>query len=874
MSALDRVVEWASTLPDWQADAVRRILLQTELSNDDADQISLMLKAYYGLIDPDQAPTPVRLKKDQICFDSSCAPSVVIEEMKCISGINALPDGATIGFAPSGISIIYGDNGAGKSGYVRVLKRACTARDTSETIIGNVFQDDITSAAKAQFTLSVDGEQKPPIDWVDGQGSTYELSQICVFDAGCGRVIVDEKNEVRYIPEGAHVFESLASLVRRVRNQIEQEKPRPKRPVVEMLDPQTKAGQFLETIDHKTAVTNIKLNAEWTKSDETRLEKLVKEIARLEINDPNKDLDSFKRQQEKIRTFAKYLLAVASGLSEQIRREVSGSIQRLVESEKAVEIASRLTLAGEPVDGAGTSAWRLLYDAAKTFAIEHAYPGEDFPFVGEKARCVLCMQPLDEEAKERFLKFRTFMEDTTRSRLENAKRILETARNKIRDLTFGDDELGRERLHYFAENHPQIYDEIVSYLASLRKRQETFLSAISSKTLLELPASQKCPRNGLSRIYHDITKRINDLGQNGTSEKLIGLKAEKSELEAKKLLSTHFTNLCEYVRQLDRAILYEKCLSELNTQNISLQGKKIISSILTPQLEKALDEEIKALGASHLPLCFKVSGQYGATEHQLILDGACLSRGCTLSRVLSEGEQTVIGISGFLAELQISDQKNPVIFDDPVCSLDHKFRAAIARRLAQEGKIRQIIIFTHDLPFVMMLYENCEKFGCDLETMSIERTPATPGLYRRRAPWDALNVSKRISFLKGELQQLKKSYPSCTTRDYEAQAGSFYGLLRETWERLVEELLLNGVVHRFGRDIQTNRIKRLTDITDDDCRIVDEAMTKCSRIFEGHDKAPDLNEPAPIPDEISDDLELLDKYRLELSNKRKRAPRS
>ena len=51
-------------------------------------------------------------------------------------GVNALKPGSQIDFA-SGVTIIFGENGSGKSGFVRVLKRAAGVR-TAEDILHNV----------------------------------------------------------------------------------------------------------------------------------------------------------------------------------------------------------------------------------------------------------------------------------------------------------------------------------------------------------------------------------------------------------------------------------------------------------------------------------------------------------------------------------------------------------------------------------------------------------------------------------------------------------------------------------------------------------------------------------------------------------------
>ena len=72
---------------------------------------------------------------------------------------------------------------------------------------------------------------------------------------------------------------------------------------------------------------------------------------------------------------------------------------------------------------------------------------------------------------------------------------------------------------------------------------------------------------------------------------------------------------------------------------------------------------------------------------------------------------------------------------------------------------------------------------------------------------------------------------------YEKEASYIYGLLREAWERGLEEVLLGGVVERFRPTVQTRQVTKIADITEEDCKIPYAAMTKCSKWLPGHDQA-------------------------------------
>jgi len=85
-------------------------------------------------------------------------------------------------------------------------------------------------------------------------------------------------------------------------------------------------------------------------------------------------------------------------------------------------------------------------------------------------------------------------------------------------------------------------------------------------------------------------------------------------------------------------------------------------------------------------------------------------------------------------------------------------------------------------------------------------------------------------------------------------------LLREAWERALEEVLLAGVVERFRPGVQTQHIGTITDITLQDCGALEAAMTKCSKWLPGHDQAPAARAPVPDPAELNADIGALENW--------------
>lgn len=94
-----------------------------------------------------------------------------------------------------------------------------------------------------------------------------------------------------------------------------------------------------------------------------------------------------------------------------------------------------------------------------------------------------------------------------------------------------------------------------------------------------------------------------------------------------------------------------------------------------------------------------------------------------------------------------------------------------------------------------------------------------------------------------------------------------YALLRETWERGVEEVLFSGTIMRFSEGVSTQMLKEV-EVSDDDYHAVTAGMTKCSK-FSGHDGAASANVPTPPPDDLQADIEAFETWRKSVVNRQK-----
>ena len=224
MTLLNDILKWATiSLTAWQRDALRRLFQKEVLDQQDLDDLYAMLKSAHGVPDSEnREPDP--LSQKHLPVQTANAAPVTLRAMRELKHVNRIPNGQILEFSPKGMTVIYGGNAAGKSGYSRVLKQACRARDSLETVHPDAFDiKAIKSIPESTFDIEINGTVTS-LNWKRGVEPPNDLSTIAVFDAKCARAYLDE-GDVAYLPYGLDIVESLGQhvlpeLTRRLKTEI------------------------------------------------------------------------------------------------------------------------------------------------------------------------------------------------------------------------------------------------------------------------------------------------------------------------------------------------------------------------------------------------------------------------------------------------------------------------------------------------------------------------------------------------------------------------------------------------------------------------------------------------------------------------------
>ena len=853
VNVLKEILDWSMDRPLWQRDALRRLVTKGELDTNDLSELSQLCKSRHGL---DSQTRCVPLDASHLPQPGSEEKPVILESLEHRAGVNALAHNQRIKFGPS-LTVVYGANAAGKSGYTRILKRACRARGAEE-ILGNVLSGAAPGRPSATIGFRV-GDRSHSYSWDDRNTVDPRLSRVSVFDRHCASVYVSQRTDVAFRPLGLDLFDKLSAACEAVKKTLEKE-----RTVLEsqkLWIPNIPAGtavhELLLNLTSLTDPATVKQLASLRMADETRMNELRRRIRDLESDDPQKIAQKIELQANRTTALVEKVHTTLEALSDATISELFAARDRVHDTGHLAESLKRTTFHDQPLSNTGSAEWRALWDAAQQFSKVDAYPKHDFPFTNDGARCVLCQQVLSNEGVRRLQQFKEFLDSAAQSEHDMAVNSYRERHATVSGLTVLDATI-KEVLNELQIDHPGLANEVRTILTEAENRKN---SAIGSLDQASLPQNVPAPSFDDKMLLNHVISlkdRARELREPNKPHAIKELKDELTELEARQLLAGSVNEVLAAIERKKRIAAYQLCVEETRTNSITRKSTDVTKRAVTEQLAASFADELVALKFDHVEVQMVDSGgSRGALYHKLQLRRA---PGVDLSKIVSEGEARCLSIASFFSELSTAADRSAILFDDPVSSLDHNWRENVAARLAKESQFRQVIIFTHDIVFLLALSRKAEDIAVDLEHQYLRRDQAGVGLSSSRLPWPAMKVRGRIGHLNDLWQKADKIYRREGSERYEREATYIYGLLREAWERAFEEVLLGGAVERYRNTVQTQQANQLADICRADCDELEAGMSKCSRWLPGHDQAPAENTPIPNPQELKGDIDALDDW--------------
>jgi alkylhydroperoxidase/carboxymuconolactone decarboxylase family protein YurZ len=357
----------------------------------------------------------------------------------------------------------------------------------------------------------------------------------------------------------------------------------------------------------------------------------------------------------------------------------------------------------------------------------------------------------------------------------------------------------------------------------------TTLTEILSATAVVTPALTEhaaTDADGLRAALTTTSTQLAELKSQAAtrSDTLAVKKKELVELEAAAELGKSWTTIEVQVKgakQADRLALLAKPMPG-HLRTVTGLAKTASDQMINESFDALFIQECAALRAPSLNIEFM--GRQGRAQRRKVLTGKHKP-----SVVLSEGEQKVLAMADFLAEARLAGITAPVIFDDPVSSLDHRRINEVAQRVALLAETTQVIVFTHDIFFASTLLalmettKRCAYFQITDEDGKGKITRATG------PRWDSLtNIRKNVN----------ETIQTAKTQDGDARAAlvrTGYDWVRAWCEVFTETELLQGVTQRYQPNVRmTNLPKIKAEALPTAIETVDRVFEEACRYIDGH----------------------------------------
>lgn len=856
-NALADIAGWCGELPGWQQDALRRIVEHCDVTADDICELAALCKLAHGL-EVDAVPELRPLTREHVAEGSPSGKAVTLSSVAEIENVNALDPKQELKFALHGLTIVFGYNGSGKSGYGRILRRACRARSAGSPILPNVLRTAPSTPASAVITYALDGVEQKPEQWIDGQRPVDALGSVSFFDGECAAVHVRDKHTIAFTPVGLDLLPKLGAACKDVQKRLDDERKklevtRPRFLQSPQATGSTAVGRLLKSLSYKTDTAALEQLASLSELELQRLKCLPGLLA----NDPAKHAQELRNRSRRINALATILRRAHSALTDEALTNLQGLADDARRKAQAAEAAAKVSFAGDPLAGVGDDVWRELWEAARRYSTV-AYSDLAFPVTDvDTAVCVLCQQPLGEAAQDRLRRFEKFVADDTARLAGTARQALEGALDVISNLALRD-AVPREQLEDVVIVSATLHSQTRRALAALLRRQRIVQTAKSSgdwgfaglSTVAGL--EEVCAQLEAAAASQSAQAQEVERTAQGAERKK--LETELAELNAREWLATVLGDVKEQLTRLLELQKLKLCIDETKTNKVTAKSKSLAKEYATDQLRDAFASEIKRMQQGIRRLNVELAaaaGEFGSSYYKIQLIGA---HETPIETIVSEGEHRCIALAGFLSELATQHSRSAIVFDDPVNSLDHQWRECFARRLIEEAQARQVVVFTHDIVFLHDLMSGAEVLGVPISLCRVHNDREHCGCVADGLPWVAQKTLQRIDQLEKDARATQPDYDAGNDEKYEAGICHVYDGLRATVERAVEEWVFRGVVVRHRDYINLKELRMVTVVTATHCERLQKLFQRCCDITQAHDRSSLRSFGVPRPDEALADL--------------------
>jgi energy-coupling factor transporter ATP-binding protein EcfA2 len=838
---VDFLWEWTESNEEWSKLLIEKIV-STESNLLPADRNEVFNYFLQSINLHTGLPTLTTTKPNYVPTDKV----IELETLSDITGVNKLAKNQTLKFSKN-ITVIYGENGTGKTGYGRILKSLGFSYDPNNTVHPNIYG--AVEAKTAIINFKSNGITQT-FNWT-GDNKNSELQNISVFNNNCVQISLSDRQLI-VSPIGFHLFNIVSSELYELTQLLNAKIALHPTAITwaDTLNLGTTQQIFISSLSATSTEQKLLELSSITPAQEqelidkqTELSQLNKALLETEIQNLNSSFTELGSIITKIQTSQTNFTSL--------------DWQKLIDLNKSIATLESLTKTGikEIAESNGiefyeTPQFHSFIKAAEDYIKVIKKP--EYPNEGKS--CIYCIQPLGNEAITLLLSYRTLLNDKTQENLSALKQQKTNLINQVlkieTNLFFHQSTFGVD------ENQKAIQPtEILEYNAALEALKSTYITdkvvedSLFSFDYVKYIKYLTDKKTAINTVLEQKKLLLSNLATKETE-----LKNKINELKDRKFLSTKVIEIKGIISNLKIVKALKSKSNSFSTNAISRKTTDAREQLVEQNFNDLFQAELKLFKKSDLKIELNFGTDKGKSKiwHRL-------NSSYTLADILSEGEQKAISLAEFLTELQLDNIKAPVIFDDPVNSLDHRIIDEVGKRFIELSKQRQVIIFTHSILFLHSLIQQSEldtnkQANVDFEFHKVKNNFGITGIL------DEVEEINSFTYYTKKLQAVIDIKPS-PDQDEAKLAAEGYGHLRSAIEISVEDDLLKKTVKRYKKGVAFPSLLRIEGSKIDTNKgKVNDIYEKCCVSIDGH-SSPEEIHTTPTITELKVDYEEFKKVR-------------
>ena len=805
--AKDYLLEFSNNKPEWLKTLIKEAI-ETNGSISETRQNEIFDNLLNGTHLQEQAvqTAPVQQPTKKLLFES----------LTHVSGVNALCENQTIKFSPD-VTVLYGLNGSGKSGYFRILNEVCGGNQKKEILL-NIYTPEADRKAISVEINYLQGSTRKPLNWNNSNRALPDFNGVKVFDSSYlnGLLVSRTPDETVVYPLGLHLFSYIAQIMDSFSEKLTQlaSTERGNLPIIntENLSNDLK-NAFNQKQDFGDAKRNeIKEKYYFSDADNKSLIEKQSTLTTLQQTNYEDKIGLLTQNNTRYSEFTDKISNVVKNLGEYSQNLKSSldAYKRAKEKNDKALLQSQIL---KSLPQSNTEEWKNFIKAGKEYSSK--LTDED------NKKCPYCHQDIvSEDAVKIIQAYTTFLNDTSAGELDAATKNLKSIKNAID---------GYDVSIPLTDDIKSIVSDsqtLETKLTALNDYKQSLLSANSTDDIKNLNTDFSVEKKAIQDTIDKNNEEIKSLTASKTEKEknIVALQTEIEALKEKESISEQKVAIDNYFNIHDKIKAIENKQNSLNTNGLTNKSKQAQNELLTSALERRLKEELDKLGRKDLKVQLIVSnGSKGKCNTELVLTG-----NNPIKNVLSEGEQKAVGLAVFFAEIQ--NENFPIILDDPTTSLDHRIAAKLANRLLSFNN--QVVIFTHYQLFMNSLSSTgkghfCDKYGestCGksnkhIYVYEIDENISEKGIVNRYSLRDSKSV---IAKIENEISTINTSDLKDVPKN-----------MRKCVEYLIDEVLLKGQLLRKYCGAENIKWDKLKEINPTSSNIVDKLHEIHGRVSGG-----------------------------------------